>query len=231
MPTVSTGSPGSSGDGMRSDEADRVAAAELLLKLRSLGIADTRLLSAMEAVPRRFFMGARYQQGAYLDRPVPIECGQTMSAPSTVAKMVTALEVKPEHKVLEVGCGSGYQTAVLAKLADRVVTLDRFRSLIELAEDRFTALKIGNVTAIAGDGLDGFPRHAPYDRILVAGAMEKVPSVLMDQLADRGVLVAPVGSGAVQTLVRIFREGRLLHRRDLGTVRFVPLVEGVAQKL
>ena len=216
---------------MRVEEADRIANAAMVLKLRSLGIIDGRLLSAMESVPRRLFVPAPHQAVANLDRPAPIECGQDISAPSMVAKMVTALDVSSEHKVLEIGCGSGYQAAVLSRLADRVVTLDRYRTLIELAEDRFAALRLGNVTALVADGLDGYARHAPYDRILIAGAVEKIPGPVLDQLAENGILVAPVGTGTVQTLVRIVRDGRLIHRREFGTARFVPLVEGVAKRL
>ncbi|WP_237151812.1 protein-L-isoaspartate(D-aspartate) O-methyltransferase [Oryzibacter oryziterrae] len=205
--------------------------AELTMKLRGIGITDTRLLAALETIPRRLFISAAYQASAYLDRSVPIECGQTLNAPSIVATMVAALDVRPENRVLEVGCGTGFQASILSKLASHVVTMDRFRTLIDIAEDRFTALKINNITALLGDGLEGFTRHAPYDRILVDGAVEKVPTALLDQLADRGSLVAPVGAGNVQTLVRITRDGRLFHRVELGTVRTFPLKEGVARKL
>lgn len=216
---------------MQSFERDRVAMAELAMKLRAVGLSDARLLAALETVPRRMFLAAPYQSSAYLDRALPIECGQTLSAPSTIAAMIAALDVKPEHKVLEVGCGSGYQAAVLSKIAGRVVTLDRYRTLVELAEDRLGALKITTVTPLVADGFEGFTRHAPYDRIIVDGAVAKIPTALMDQLADRGVLVAPVGTGATQSLVRVVRDGRLFHRSEIGQVRFVPLVEGIASRL
>jgi protein-L-isoaspartate(D-aspartate) O-methyltransferase len=216
---------------MKPFDLDRVAMAELTMKLRGIGITDTRLLAALETIPRRLFISASYQSSAYLDRSVPIECGQTLNAPSIVATMVAALDVRPESRVLEVGCGAGFQASILAKLASHVVTMDRFRTLIDIAEDRFTALKITNVTALLGDGMEGFTRHAPYDRILVDGAVEKVPTALLDQLADRGSLVAPVGSGTTQTLVRITRDGRLFHRVELGPVRMFPLKEGVARRL
>lgn len=204
---------------MRPFEPDKVAMAELTMKLRGMGVTDTRLLRALELVPRRMFVAAAHQASAYLDRSLPIECGQTINAPSTVALMVSALAVEPGHKVLEVGCGSGFQAAILAHLAAQVVTMDRFRSLIDIAEDRLTALKITNVITLLGDGLEGFTRYAPYDRILLDGAVEKVPTALLDQLADRGILVAPVGVGHTQTLVRISRDGRLFHRAELGTGR------------
>lgn len=216
---------------MRVSDRDRSSMADLVAKLRVAGAGETRVLDAMESLPRRVFVSAPYQADAYLDRAIPIECGQSMTSPSTVAAMITALDVRPEHKVLEVGCGSGYQAAVLSRLTRAVVTLDRFRTLVELAEDRMTAMKIEGVTVLVADGLEGFTRHAPYDRILVDGAVPKIPGPLMDQLADRGVMVAPVGTGGAQTLVRIVRDGRLYHRAELGQVRYVPLIEGVASRL
>jgi protein-L-isoaspartate(D-aspartate) O-methyltransferase len=216
---------------MRVSERDRASMAVLVAKLRAAAAGDERVLAAMESLPRRVFVSAPYQADAYLDRAIPIECGQSMTSPTTVAAMITALDVKPEHKVLEVGCGSGYQAAVLSRLARSVVTLDRFRTLVELAEDRMTALKVEGVTALVADGLEGFTRHAPYDRILVDGAVPKIPGPLMDQLADKGVMVAPVGTGGSQALVRIVRDGRLYHRAEFGQVRYVPLIEGVASRL
>lgn len=212
---------------MRPFEPDKVAMAELTMKLRGMGVTDTRLLRALELVPRRMFVAAAHQASAYLDRSLPIECGQTINAPSTVALMVSALAVEPGHKVLEVGCGSGFQAAILAHLAAQVVTMDRFRSLIDIAEDRLTALKITNVITLLGDGLEGFTRYAPYDRILLDGAVEKVPTALLDQLADRGILVAPVGVGHTQTLVRISRD--VLHEGFVTSVsndvrRFAPQI-------
>ena len=216
---------------MKPFEPDRVAMAELTMKLRGIGITDTRLLSALETIPRRMFISASYRASAYLDRAVPIECGQMMNAPSTVATQVAMLDVRPEHRVLEVGCGSGFQAAVISRLASHVVSIDRFHSLIDLADDRLSALKIVNVSTMLGDGLEGFTRQAPYDRILLDGAVEKVPTALLDQLSDRGILVAPLGTGPTQMLVRISRDGRLFHRTELMPVRARPLREGVARRL
>lgn len=216
---------------MKAFERDRNDMAALAARIAANGIADERILDAFREIPRRMFLSAPYQSGAYGDTAVPIECGQIIAAPSTMAAMLVALDVRPEHKVLEVGCGSGFQAAILARLVRQVVTLDRFRTLIELAEDRFAAMKIGNVVAMVADGLEGFTRHAPYDRILVDGAVAKVPGALMDQLSDRGILVAPVGTGPQQTVVRIVRDGRLFHRTEIGPARFGPLIEGVASRL
>lgn len=210
---------------------DRTGAAELVQILTSGGFSDERILAAIAAVPRRLFLAAPYQPGAYADRALPIECGQTQSAPSTTALLAAALDVSAGHKVLEVGCGSGYQAAVLAELAQRVYTLDRYRTLVDLAEDRIALLKIGNVQPIHADGFDGHAKQAPYDRILIDGAVERIPPPLMDQLADHGVLIAPVGGRASQMLVKVVRDGRLFHRTEIGEVRFIPLVEGLAARL
>lgn len=210
---------------------DLAGTADLVRILMSVGVDDERILAAFGAVPRRLFLAAPYQPNAYTDRAMPIECGQTMSAPSTSACLAAALDVGPDHAVLEVGCGSGYQAAVLSQLAKRVHTLDRYRTLVALAEDRYALLKLSGITPIHADGFDGYSRHAPYDRILVDGAVERIPHALMDQLADRGVLIAPVGGAGQQSLVRVVRDGRLFHRTEIGTVRFVPLVEGLAARL
>jgi protein-L-isoaspartate(D-aspartate) O-methyltransferase len=159
---------------MGANERDSVALASLVMRLRALGLAEPRLVGAFETVPRRLFVPARYHEDAYADRAVPIECGQTLQAPSAMAGALKALDPRPGQAILEVGCGSGYQAAVLAALGARVVTLDRYRTLVELAEDRFASLKL-SVTALAADGFDGFSRHAPYDRILVDGAVARVP--------------------------------------------------------
>jgi protein-L-isoaspartate(D-aspartate) O-methyltransferase len=211
-------------------ERDKVALAAMIMRVRSRGLDDPRMLRAIEAVPRRFFVPARDKDEAYADRAVPIECGQTLTAPSVMAQVLRALDPAPGQQILDIGCGSGYQAAVLATFGARVVTLERYRTLVDLAEDRFTALKLP-VSVVAADGLEGFSRHAPYDRIVVNGAVARVPAALMDQLGDRGVLVAPVGTGLSQTLVRIVRDGRLYNRTEIGTVRFVPLVEGLASRL
>jgi protein-L-isoaspartate(D-aspartate) O-methyltransferase len=215
---------------MKVPDAERIAIAALIMKMRAQGMSDPRLLGAMETVPRRLFVPARYHEDAYADRAVPIECGQTLGAPSTVATVLGAASVQPGHSVLEVGCGSGYQAAVLAAVGARVVTVDRYRTLVDLAVDRFQSLRL-SVTALVADGLEGHAAGAPFDRIVVDGAVGRVPAVLLDQLAEGGILVAPVGTGPHQALVRIVRDGRLFNRTEVATVRFVPLVEGVARRL
>ncbi len=146
---------------MKSFERDRGQMLELAARLKIAGLADDRLAAAFASVPRRLFLSAPYQGDAYEDQTLPIECGQVTMAPSTMASVVTALQAAPEHKVLEVGCGGGFQAAVLSKMVRQVVTLDRFRTLVALAEDRLSAMKIANVVPLVADGLEGFTRHAP----------------------------------------------------------------------
>lgn len=220
------------GAGEADREAARVRTAALILALRTLGIADRRVLNAMETVPREVFVPEEWRGEAYEDRALPIACGQTISAPSVVAQMTAALAVGDRHTVLEIGTGSGYQTAILARLARRVTTIDRYRTLVKAAEARWQALGITNITAIAADGREGWPRQAPFDRILVTAAAEKAPARLVAQLVDSGILVAPVGpADGVQRLTAFRKDGIRVDTRDLGGVRFVPLMEGVAQNM
>jgi protein-L-isoaspartate(D-aspartate) O-methyltransferase len=220
------------GSGYQEDEAIRVEAASLILRLRGQGISDLVVLNAMESVPRSLFVPEAVRHQAYADRPLPIDCGQTISAPSVVGLMTEALELSDRHSVLEIGTGSGYQTAVLARLARRVTTIDRFRTLVKAAEARWQALGIGNISALIGDGTLGWPRQAPFDRILVTAAAPTPPGKLIAQLSDSGILIAPVGAEhRPQRLMLFQRIGQNVDTRDLGGVRFLPIVPGVAQNL
>lgn len=213
-------------------ERDRIAVADFLLRLRRRGITDRAVLSAIEAVPRRLFVPHEARDTAYLERALPIECGQTVSAPELVASMTLALDVKPEHQVLEIGTGSGYQSAILSHLARKVYSIDRFRTLVETAELRFRSLRLKNVTAIVGDGTLGWPANATFDRIIVTAATDEVPPALFDQLREGGILVAPVGPPeGIQTLKQIRKNEDELAETDLGHVRFVPLIPGKAAAL
>ena len=201
-----------------------------LFALRSRGVTDPRVLSAMERIDRGLFVTGLFAERAYDDMPLPIACGQTISQPSIVGLMTEALEVTPRDKVLEIGTGSGYQAAILALLARRVYTIDRHRRLVREAQGRFDALGLSNITAIAGDGSRGLPEQAPFDRILVTAAAEDPPGPLLDQLRIGGIMVVPVGqSDAVQSLIRVRRGERGFDYEELCAVRFVPLVEGMAQ--
>ena len=209
---------------------EREACLGLILDLRSRGVRDTRLLSAIERVPRRLFLSARQHMLAYVDTQLPIECGQTTPAPSVMARMIEALELKPEHRVLHVGTGSGYQAAILGQMVAQVVTLERYRTLVELARQRLVTLKLANVDVRHADGLAGLSdEDDPFDRILLSGSVATLPRPLMDNLADGGRLVAPVGPvGEEQRLVRFSRDGK---QADLGPLRVVPLAEGLATRL
>jgi len=229
--TADTADPGDMGDDETGDD-HRIKAASLILRLRALGVSDRRVLNAMETVPREKFVPPEFADHAYDDRALPISCGQTISAPSVVALMTAQLDVRDRHKVLEIGTGSGYQTAILAKLARRVTTIDRYHSLVREAEARWQALGLRNISAMTGDGMAGWSRQAPFDRILVTAAAEKAPSNLVAQLVDGGILIAPLGpADDVQRLTLFEKDGEQVETRDLGAVRFVPLVAGVAQNL
>ena len=211
---------------------DRVAIAELILLLRRRGHQDRRAQAAMEQVPRRLFVEAPLREHAYEDRPLPIECGQTISAPSMVALMTEALALGRDDRVLEIGTGSGYQAAVLAGLAREVYTIERYRSLLVLADERFAALRISNIVTRHGDGLDGWPEKAPFERIVVTAAAAKLPTRLVGQLRVGGFMIVPVGpEGAPQQLMKVVRTAEGVDTTKLADVRFVPLVAGIASRL
>ncbi len=213
-------------------EAQRIRIADLILRLRRVGITDQRIVAAIESVPRELFVPADRRADAYAERALPIDCGQTISAPVIVGMMTAALGVEPHHRVLEIGTGTGYQTAVLARLAARMFTIDRFRTLVTAAESRFRTLRLSNILTRVADGREGWPEEAPFDRIVVTAAGEDVPEALIEQLADGGVLVMPVGpADQVQRLMRLERTDRGLDERPIADVRFVPLIPGVAERL
>ena len=202
---------------------------QVLYALRSAGVTDPRVLSAMERIDRGLFVRGHFSSRAHEDVPLPIPCGQTISQPSVVGLMTQALEVQPRDKVLEIGTGSGYQAAILSLLARRVYTVDRFRSLVNQAREVFEALGLHNITAFTADGSHGLPDQAPFDRILVTAAAEDPPGPLLAQLRIGGIMVLPVGqSDTVQTLLRVTRTGdKGFDYDELRPVRFVPLVEGI----
>jgi protein-L-isoaspartate(D-aspartate) O-methyltransferase len=204
------------------------AVAKLILDLRSGGVTDTRVLGAIERVPRALFVPATFRDRAYENLALPIGHGQTISQPLIVALMTAALEVNERHIVLEIGTGSGYQAAVLAKLARRVFTIERHRAMLKAAEERFRQLRLHNITLRFGDGTKGWPEQPRFDRIIVTAAAETVPDALLLSLAEEGVLVAPVGAEKRdQTLLRIRRRGERFAAEELCQVRFVPLLAGL----
>jgi protein-L-isoaspartate(D-aspartate) O-methyltransferase len=205
---------------------------EFLLTMRRRGIRDVKVLRALEQVPREIFVEAEHGAIAYADQALPIDCGQTISQPFVVATMTEALDVEPAHKVLEIGTGSGYQAAVLGMLAKAVFTIERYRTLADLASARLRVLGLKNVTVRVGDGSFGAPDEAPFDRIMVTAAAESIPPALLDQLANNGRMIAPVGPlNGVQALRLFTKSGGKVEHLDLMSVRFVPLVEGKAAAL
>jgi len=214
------------------NEQRRIEIADLLLRLRRVGVTDQKVVAAIEAVPRDVFVPVESVGEAYAERALPIDCGQTISAPAIVGIMTAALDVSDRDKVLEIGTGSGYQAAVLAKLARRVYTIDRYRTLVMGAEQRFAALNLSNITTRVGDGMKGWPEQAPFDKIVVTAAGETVPEGLLEQVRAGGIIVAPVGPpDGVQKLVKIVRTDDGYERSTLADVRFVPLIPGAAARL
>lgn len=199
---------------------------KLLMHLRRNGITQTDVLSAMERVPREMFIPENFQDRAYDDTALPIGHGQTISQPLVVATMTQELELNDRATVLEIGTGSGYQTTILSQLCRRVYTIERLKPLQEVAQRRFDAMKLRNVTTLHGDGYKGWPSAAPFDRIIVtAGANQEPPQALLDQLSDNGILIIPIKKNAIQEeLIKIRKIGGTLTREHLMDVRFVPLV-------
>jgi protein-L-isoaspartate(D-aspartate) O-methyltransferase len=200
----------------------------LIERLRAEGIRDERVLDAIRAVPRHIFVDEALSSRAYEDTALPIGAGQTISQPYVVARMTEALRAGgPLERVLEIGTGCGYQTAILARFATEVYSIERIQSLLAQARQRMHDLKIHNVRMRHGDGENGWSEHAPYDGILVTAAPASVPSALIDQLGDRGRLVIPLGHGQAQDLKLITRSGDELKAQILERVAFVPMVSGL----
>jgi protein-L-isoaspartate(D-aspartate) O-methyltransferase len=202
------------------DQRARMVAEQLLPR----GISDPRVLAAMGQVERERFVPERLRAQAYADRPLAIGHGQTISQPYIVALMSEALSLVGSERVLEVGTGSGYQTAILAALAAEVVTVERIPELAEKTRTLLATLGIRNVTYATSDGTLGYSKEAPYDRILVAAAAPEVPQALIDQMRDPGILVIPCGSRSEQVLYRVRKHDGLVDRADLISCVFVPLI-------
>jgi protein-L-isoaspartate(D-aspartate) O-methyltransferase len=213
-------------------KADDVERMEFQLGLRQRGISDQAVLRAMDDVPREHFVTAELTDSAYADQALPIACGQTISQPYVVAYMTEQLDVEPQHRVLEVGTGSGYQAAILSRLAREVVSIERYRTLADTARERLQTLGYSNVTVIAGDGFAGAPEQAPFDRVIVTAAGEEVPDALVEQLGEDGKMVLPLGPrNGTQHIVKLSKTAGGLTRQTLIAVRFVPLLRGQAREL
>jgi protein-L-isoaspartate(D-aspartate) O-methyltransferase len=193
-------------------------------QLRTRGIVDERVLAAMERVPRHEFAPERYRDQAYDDHPLPIAEGQTISQPFIVALMLQALNLSATERVLEVGTGSGYVTALLAELASQVISMERHASLADSARALMAALGYSSVRIVTGDGTQGFVEAAPYDAIMVSAAAPQIPPALLDQLADGGRMIIPVGTSETQQLRLVRRENGQPQVEFRELCRFVPLI-------
>jgi protein-L-isoaspartate(D-aspartate) O-methyltransferase len=202
------------------------------LNLRRRGISDQTVLRAMEEIPRDMFVEAADRADAWRDSALGIACGQTISQPFVVAYMTEQLQLGPNHRVLEIGTGSGYQAAILSRLCRQVLTIERYRTLADRARKRLAKLGCDNVEVMLGDGFDIPADAGQFDRILVTAAMEQIPESLTQRLEPGGVLIAPVGPHqGTQTLIRVTRTDAGFDRKALVDVRFVPALPGIAREL
>lgn len=200
---------------------------QMMLDLRRAGVTDVGVLEALEVTPREMFLAGPFKDRAFEDVALPIGHHQTVSQPTVVGRMTQALEVTDRMKVLEIGTGSGYQAAVLARLCRRLYTIERHPQLLKEAEDRLNRLSLDNVTMIAGDGTLGWPEQAPFERIMVTAAAADVPEILLEQLAPGGIMIVPAGLDENdQRLLRVKRTEEGAETQDLGPTRFVPLIDG-----
>jgi len=211
-------------------KADAQRKMQFLFALRSKGITDKSVLTAMEKIDRGYFVKGLFAERAYEDMPLPIACGQTISQPSVVGLMTQVLKISNRHKVFEIGTGSGYQAAILSQIARRVYTVERHKALVREASVIFAKLNLHNITCQHADGSFGLPDQAPFDRIIVTAAAEDPPGPLMAQLKKGGIMVLPVGqSDTVQKLIRVTRTEDGFEYDDIRNVRFVPLTEGLGK--
>lgn len=202
------------------------------LSLRRRGISDRLVLRAMEDIPRDVFVLPADRAHAWRDTALAIACGQTISQPFVVAYMTEQLQLTANHRVLEIGTGSGYQAAILSKLTRDVLSVERYRTLADSARARLERLGLHNVEIMLGDGFALADNLGSFDRIIVTAAMEEVPPSLADRLEDNGILIAPIGpQNGVQRLVRMRRSGAAFERKELVDVRFVPALQGIAREL
>jgi protein-L-isoaspartate(D-aspartate) O-methyltransferase len=200
--------------------------AQLIMTLRGMGILDAATLAAMEQVPRELFVPAALRHHSYENASLPIAYNQTISQPYVIARMTEALRLRGRELVLEIGCGSGYQAAVLAQLCRRVYSIERLKPLLVDAENRLRDLRISNISFRLGDGSKGWPEAAPFDRIILTCGCDQIPDILLQQLKIGGIMVAPEGQGKTQQLVVVTRHETGFQRLSLMPVTFVPLIEG-----
>lgn len=208
---------------------DREGFAAFLLRLRGRGTVPKALIAAIEATPRRGFLSAQFHSIAWSDRMLPIECGEAIEGADMQVAVIAALAIEPASRVLEIGTGSGFTAAVMSRLAARVVTIDRYKTLTEQARQRFDALGIGNVIARQADGSVGLPNEGSFDRIVAWAAFDSLPRFLLDQLSSGGIVIAPIGpEEGEQVLAKLTKVGSRFEREDVGLVRLQPILRSVA---
>ncbi|SDP07520.1 protein-L-isoaspartate(D-aspartate) O-methyltransferase [Phyllobacterium sp. YR620] len=212
--------------------SEREGFAAFVLRMRSLGDTDQRLLGAFEATPRMAFVNGNLGTLAYGQGMLPIECGEFMEGLDLQAQLIKSLDLEPTHRVLEVGTGTGFTAAVMARLAGRVLSLERYKTLAELAQQRLQALKIENTFVKHADGRHGLANDGPFDRIVVWGSFESLPRQFVDLLSSNGVMIAPIGAlEGRQVMARLSKVGSRFERQDMMPVRFLPLLEGLSAAL
>lgn len=208
---------------------DREGFAAFLLRLRGQGAVPKALIAAFEATPRRGFISGQFHSLAWSDGMLPIECGEAIEGADLQAAVIAALAIEPGNRVLEIGTGSGYTAAVMSRLASRVVTIDRYKTLAEQARQRFEALAIGNVIVRQADGSNGLANEGPFDRIVAWAAFDSLPRFLLDQLSSGGIVIAPIGPEEdEQVLAKLTKVGSRFERKDIGSVRLQPILRSVA---
>ena len=201
-----------------------------MLKLRQFGVSNSEILKSIETIDRSYFVSKSFLGRSFEDIPLPIECGQTISQPSLVAFMTQQLEIPYRGKVLEIGTGSGYQTAILARLSSRVYSIERYKKLVDIAKVRLANLNISNVIILLQDGFFGYSPQAPFDRIIITAAVEEIPRLVITQLKIGGIMIVPVGlSNQKQSLLKVVKTEKGLDIKELMSVRFVPMTEGLVE--
>ncbi len=202
----------------------------LMLKLRQNGVSNPEVLKSIETIDRSSFISKSFLNRSLEDIPLPIECGQTISQPSLVALMIQQLEIPYRSKVLEIGTGSGYQTAILSRLSSRVYSIERYKRLVDMAKIRLANLNISNVIILLMDGFFGYSLQAPFDRIILTAAVEEIPNLLISQLKVGGIMIIPVGlSNQKQSLLKVIKTEKGLDIKELMSVRFVQMKEGLVK--
>ncbi|MFC5385991.1 protein-L-isoaspartate(D-aspartate) O-methyltransferase [Aquamicrobium segne] len=213
-------------------EEDREGFAAFLLRLRGKGMVPKALIAAIEATPRRGFLSPPHGGVAWSERMVPIECGEAIEGADIQAAIIAALALEPAMRIMEIGTGSGYSAAVMSRLAARVVTIERYKTLAEQARQRFEALGIENIIVRHADGSGGLPGEGPFDRIVAWAAFESIPRFLLEQLSSGGVAIAPIGpEEGEQAVVKLTKVGSRFEREDIGVIRLQPMLSGMAAVL